>query len=361
VPGPRPARVWLPSWLRRKLEKLARAAKTPQALVERVGIVLLAHEGLSNAEIARRLGTSKKTVSKWRNRFAQRPKESTLQDVHRSGRPSIVPLPVRLELIKLACNRPDGRRFRNTWTISSLRAALKQQTGFELSRSEIRRILRDKQMRPHRIKLWLHSPDPEFSPKVKAICEVYLAKPAPGETVLCIDEKTGMQALEHKHALQVPAPGRDGRREFEYARKGTRTLFAAFNPHTGEVFAQCSRQRRLVDLMRFMEGVAKRYPVGTVTVIWDNLNIHRPKIEVQRAARRAVPLPVHAAPCFLGQPSRDLVRHLDPSRAQARLVPQRSAATADRPRLCLVLESARSSSLQLDLPRNFLASSLMLA
>lgn len=278
MPGPRPARIWLANWQRRELEQLARAAKSPQALVERARIVLLTHQGLSNAEIARRLGTSPKTVSKWRSRFAQRPKKSTLQDVHRSGRPSTIPLPVRLELIKLACNRPDRRRFRNTWTIGSLREALKQQTGFDLSRSEIRRILRDKQMRPHRIKLWLHSPDPEFAPKVKAICDVYLAALAPGETVLCIDEKTGMQALEHKHAMQVPAPGRDGRREFEYMRRGTRTLFAAFNPHTGEVFAQCSRRRRLVDLMRFMEGVARRYPIGTVTVIWDNLNIHSPKI-----------------------------------------------------------------------------------
>jgi transposase len=175
--------------------------------VERARIVLLAHHGLSNAEIARRLGASPKTVSKWRSRFAQRPKKTTLEDVHRSGRPSTIPLPVRLELLKLVCNRPDRRRFRNTWTMGSLREALKQQTGFELSRSEIRRILRDKQMRPHRIKLWLHSPDPEFAAKVRAICDVYLAAPAPGETVLCIDEKTGMQALERKHRRRLVVSG----------------------------------------------------------------------------------------------------------------------------------------------------------
>ena len=93
-----------------------------------------------------------------------------------------------------------------------------------------------------------------------------------------IDPAKTHQALEHKHPMKLAVSGRNGRREFEYVRHGARTLFAAFNPHTGEVFAQCSRQRRLVDLLRFMEGVAKCYPSGTVTVIWDNLNIHSPKL-----------------------------------------------------------------------------------
>ena len=183
---------------------------------------------------------------------------------------------VRLELIKIACDRPAKCKvaFRDIWTVDSLRLALMRTTGFLLSKSEIRRILAVEEIRPHHVRLWLHSPDPMFRVKVRAICGVYLAKPAPGDTVLCVDEKTGMQALEHKHPFKPPRRGRSGRREFEYIRRGTRTLFAAFNPHTGHVVGECSKQRKADDLLRFMERVAREYPTGNVTIVWDNLNIH---------------------------------------------------------------------------------------
>ncbi len=184
---------------------------------------------------------------------------------------------VRLELIKLACDRPAKCKlpFRDVWTIDTLRTALMRATGFLLSKSEIRRILAVEEIRPHHVRLWLHSPDPDFRPKVRAICDVYIAKPAPGDVVLCVDEKTGMQALEHKHPFIAPARGKAGRREFEYIRHGTRTLFAAFNPHTGHVVGECSVRRKAEDLLRFMERVAEEYPTGNVTIVWDNLNIHK--------------------------------------------------------------------------------------
>jgi transposase len=183
---------------------------------------------------------------------------------------------VRLELIKLACARPAKCKvpFREVWTLEALRAALLKATDFLVSKSEIRRVLAVEEIRPHHVRLWLHSPDPDFRSKVRAICDVYLARPAPGDTVLCIDEKTGMQALEHKHPFKQPVQGKAGRREFEYVRHGTRTLFAAFNPHTGHVVGECSVRRKAVDLMRFMERVAEHYPTGNVTIVWDNLNIH---------------------------------------------------------------------------------------
>lgn len=142
---------------------------------------------------------------------------------------------VRLELIKLACKRPADCKlpFRNVWTLDALQAALARATRFHLSKTEIRRILAVEEIRPHHIRLWLHSPDPEFRPKVRAICNLYLAQPATGDTVLCIDEKTGMQALEHKYPFKPPAQGKPGRREFEYKRHGTRTLFADRDPPLG--------------------------------------------------------------------------------------------------------------------------------
>ncbi|MBI2392303.1 MAG: IS630 family transposase, partial [Deltaproteobacteria bacterium] len=167
-----------------------------------------------------------------------------------------------------------GAPIREVWTIGALREALERATGWSLSHTEIRRILAVEEIRPHHIRLWLHSPDPLFRQKVRAICDVYLTRPAPGDTVLCIDEKTGMQALEHKHPFKQPTRCRAGRREFEYIRHGTRTLFAAFNPHTGEVIGECTQQRGADDLLAFMERVAKRHPTGKVTIVWDNLNTH---------------------------------------------------------------------------------------
>jgi transposase len=182
---------------------------------------------------------------------------------------------VRCELVKLACSRPADRPkapLSQTWTRPLLQAALKQETGYALSLSEIGRTLRCGGLRPHRVRLWLHSPDPEFRPKVERICGLYLSPP-PGSTVLCIDEKTGMQALEHRHPLHLVRREGVVRKEFEYVRHGTSTLIAAFNVSTGQVFGRC-RRRTAAGLLNFMEEVAARYPRGQVYVVWDNLNIH---------------------------------------------------------------------------------------
>jgi transposase len=217
--------------------------------VIRAQIVLLCARGLSNAEIAQSVGCSERTARKWRGRFAQAPTLDTLKDRPRSGRPAVVPVATRCEVVKLACQRPEGSkaRFRDVWTLGSLRQALREETGWELSRSEIRRILQ--------------------------ICQLYVEPPA-GATVLCIDEKSGIQALERRYPSQSPRRGEPGRFEFEYRRHGTRTLLAAFDTRTGQVFGHCGASRKESDLLAFMEAVAERYPKGPVYVIWDNLNIH---------------------------------------------------------------------------------------
>ena len=118
--------------------------------------------------------------------------------------------------------------------------------------------------------------------------------------MLCIDEKPGIQALERKYPTQGSRPGKSGRFEFEYIRHGTRTLLAAFETQTGQVFGHCGAQRRASDLLAFMEAVAERYATGPVYVIWDNLNIHhgqRWEAFNQRHGRRFhfVYTPLHAS------------------------------------------------------------------
>lgn len=258
-----------------QLEALARSLSDPHREVMRAQIVVFCARGLSNAEIARSVGCSERTVRKWRDRFAQAPCLDSLQDRPRSGRPAVVPVATRCEVVKLACQRPEGSkaRFRDIWTLSSLQEALREETGYRLSRSEVQRILQAELLRPHRMRLWLHSPDPEFQRKVERICQLYL-EPPEGATVLCVDEKSGIQALERRYPTQNPRRGRLGRFEFEYRRHGTRTLLAAFETRTGQVVGCCGASRTASDLLAFMETVAERYPTGPVYVIWDNLNIH---------------------------------------------------------------------------------------
>src|SRR6185503_2505631 len=143
----------------------------------------------------------------------------------------------------------------------------------QMSRSSLHRILQDADIHPHRMKMWLHSPDPRFREKVTAICNLYLHPPADA-VVLSIDEKTGMQARGRRFPGRPPAPGRAARFEFEYIRYGTRTLIAAFDIISGRVYGEVRPTRNEQDLLEFMEAVAKRFPHKRVYVVWDNLNIH---------------------------------------------------------------------------------------
>jgi len=243
--------------------------------VQRARIILLAARGMTSAGIARKVGCDETTVRKWRKRFCQQLSKESLVDKSRSGRPPQVSVATRCEVIKMACNRPADNRapFRDIWTLASLRDALDKELGVSLSCSELRRILRAEGLRPHKMRVWLHSPDPHFREKVRRICDLY-RRPPPGATVLCVDEKTSIQALSRKYPTVAPAPGRPGRREFEYVRHGTRTLIAAFDVGNGKVFGQCRAQRTGADLDEFMEALALKYPTGDVYIVWDNLNTH---------------------------------------------------------------------------------------
>lgn len=268
----RAKRLYVSKSLRQQLQQVARAATSAVRDVLRARIILLAAAGHNQAEIARQLHCTDKTVRKWCHRFRLNPSLKSLRDAARSGRPAEVPVTVRCMLIKIACDRPPGP-FRQCWTLSSLSQSLHRETGWWLSRSEVRRILQTKDIRPHRMRLWLHSPDPEFAAKVRFICGLY-RYPPPGATVLCVDEKTGMQALERKYPTRWPGPGQAGHWEYEYIRHGTRALIASWDIRTGRVLAQCGPRRTADDLLAFMEMVAQRYPTGPVYIIWDNLNIH---------------------------------------------------------------------------------------
>lgn len=239
-------------------------------------MLLLAHEGVGTEEIARRLSCSGRGVRKWKARFAAAPLVETLEDAPRSGRPARVPVAIRCQLVQLACARPDGEEspapFRDIWTYKSLAEALAQRTGHVISTSEVGRILRFEDLRPHRVRQWLKSEDPDFLPKAERVCRLYL-RPPKDAIVVCVDEKP-LQVLARKHAARVDRRDASVRYEYEYVRHGTQALLAAFDVQSGRVFGQVVPHRSADALVSFMDQLAGRYPGKTVYVVWDNLNIH---------------------------------------------------------------------------------------
>jgi transposase len=267
--------VTLAREVRQKLEAICRSTTRAQRDVLRARIVLLAADGHTNAAIVRRLAVTVSTVRKWRGRFG-RQGLAGLRDGVRSGRPCRFDAVTRSQLISLACRPVPAQTCRNQWTRDELREALVA-AGLvaNISASTVGRILDDVDLRPQRFRMWVHSPDPEFGSKVTTLCGLYTTPPLPGEVVLCIDEKTGMQALHRRFAGRLPSPAERGRWEFEYRRMGTRCLTAAFNVHTGEVFGRLTRRRTTKDLLAYLEALARRYPHHKVHIVWGNLNTHR--------------------------------------------------------------------------------------
>jgi transposase len=300
VPRLEAAPIKLLASLRRRLARRGRSTTASYRDVLRARIILLADAGRSVAATARELGCMEKTVRKWRGRWLMWSELEILDDASRTGRPPRIPITAHHELIKLACRRMDKRKapFRQVWTLRALSAALRRETGVEMSKSEVARVLDGAALRPHRVRMWLHSPDPDFRSKVQKICELYVSPPA-NAAIVCVDEKPGMQALEHRYPMRLAAPQQLGRKEFEYRRRGTVTLIAAFDARSGQVFGQC-RRRTAKGLVAFMEALAKRYPTGPVYVVWDNLNTHhgdrwRAFNERHRGRFHFVHTPLHAS------------------------------------------------------------------
>lgn len=151
---------------------------------------------------------------------------------------------------------------------------LRVKYAITISVSEIGRILREADIRPHHYDMWLHSADPDIYAKAALVCETY-ARVTEGATVLSMDEKTGIQALSRRYETRGCQPGRPIRQEYEYKRHGTTTLMACMNVATGAIHHQLGPTRTADDTVAFMETIAAAYPTGLVYVVWDNLNTHR--------------------------------------------------------------------------------------
>jgi len=275
-PGPKPPSIELTPGLLKKLRTDASRRGAPYWRILRTRIILTLADNPSVSNAARKLETTRHTVRFWRNRYLLEGRKGLkTRPIH--GCPPVISAIARCELLAVACSTPAdfGVPFQDVWTQESLLETYRARNRDleRLSMGTLHRILNEAKLKPHKLKMWLHSPDPDFRAKVTQICNLYHVVP-PNSIVLCIDEKTGMQALGRKHQPSPPQSGKAGKFEYEYIRNGTRSLIAAFNPHTGEVFGQVRAKRKAVDLLDFMEALAAHCPDGDIHVVWDNLNIH---------------------------------------------------------------------------------------
>jgi hypothetical protein len=268
-----------------ELTRRVRAPTSTQRDTARARIILACAGGGSAKAVAGRLGVPVRRVERWRGRFLRR-RLDRLGDRPRRGHEPQFSSVTRCEIIALACEpvgqKNTGKDSRGnkyipiTRTIGQVQQeAIRRGIVTGIGWTTVQRILSQGNVRPHLVRGWMHSPDLNFRERVTEICDLYL-NPPPGTTVLCIDEMTGVQALEHRFPDHW-GPGRPRgcpRREWEYKRHGTQTVIAAFDVRTGRVVATCGATRKGKDLLRFMRKVAAQYPEGTVHIIWDNLNIH---------------------------------------------------------------------------------------
>jgi len=251
---------------RKALENWTRRRKTAQALAMRSRLVLLCAEGLSNQEVARRLRVCGATVCKWRGRFI-RARIDGLLDEPRPGAPrSITDGEVERVVTMTLETLPKNATH---WSTRSMAAA----SG--LSQTAVARIWRAFSLQPHRVETFKLSKDPLFVEKVRDIVGLYLDPPERA-MVLCVDEKSQIQALDRTQPILPMRPGQAERRSHDYTRHGTTTLFAALDVASGAVIGQCHRRHRAVEFRKFLDRIDAEVPENLdVHIVLDNYGTHK--------------------------------------------------------------------------------------
>jgi transposase len=262
---------------RSTLQGWTRRRKTAQALSMRARIVLRAAEGLTSTAIARETPACIQTVSKWWRRFEQQGLDGLL-DEPRPGQPrKLSDAQIEEVIVRTLESKPPAATH---WSTRTMAAA----TG--INQTAISRIWRAFSLAPHRSETFKLSKDPLFIDKVRDIVGLYM-NPPERALVLCVDEKSQIQALDRTAPLLPMRPGQIERRTHDYARHGTTSLFAALDTKTGKVIGQNQQRHRSTEFRNFLDTIEKNVPDALdVHLILDNYGTHKTKLIQNWLAKR---------------------------------------------------------------------------
>lgn len=249
-----------------ELKRLVRRRKSAQDLAMRARIVLACSRQDSNKAVAQEMGVTPRTVGKWRKRYVERRLEG-LTDEPRPGTPRTVSdEQVEEVIVRTLESTPEDATH---WSSRSMARTC------GMSQSTVSRIWRAFGLQPHRCETFKLSSDPFFVEKVRDVVGLYLNPPEKA-VVVCVDEKSQIQALDRTQPLLPMRPGQAERRTHDYKRHGTTSLFAALNVATGEVVGRCYRRHRSVEFRKFLDVIDRNVPQALdVHVITDNYGTHK--------------------------------------------------------------------------------------
>jgi transposase len=272
---------------RQALTRWSRGRSTPARLVLRAKIVLLSAEGRLNKDIAVELATARKTVARWRNRFVQKRLAGLEQDAPRPGRTAKARDAVARKIV--AATTQERPAAATHWSTRSLAKHL------GVSPSMVQRVWKANRLQPHRVKTFKLSNDKHFAEKLVDVVGLYLSPPEHA-IVLCVDEKTQIQALDRTQKSLPIYPGRCGTMTHDYKRNGTTTLFAALNVLEGLVIGTCMPRHRHQEWIKFLAQIDTSTPPDVALhLIADNYATHKhPK--VQRWLKRHPRFHMHFIP-----------------------------------------------------------------
>jgi len=251
---------------REQLESWSRRLTSAQALAQRSKIVLLVAEGLRTGEVAARLGVHRNTVAKWRRRFEAERLDGLL-DEPRPGRPrTVTDSHVDAVITKTLESAPKDATH---WSTRSMAAEI------GLTQSAVHRIWKAFGLQPHRAETFKLSRDPQFVAKVRDVVGLYL-NPPERAVVLCVDEKSQIQALDRTQPILPMQPGLPERATHDYKRHGTSSLYAALNISTGKVIGSLHSRHRAIEFKQFLQRIDAEVPADLdVHVILDNSSTHK--------------------------------------------------------------------------------------